>query len=88
MSLIRTIFSKIRSKPLPDKPVIMKQFKMDFDLTEPHYPSSEYTKMVILENNNKFLVPERATSNCIIIECENKPRDLPIWGIRFIELTD
>ena len=88
MNLIRKLFNKIQGKPQPVKPVVVKRFKMVFDLTRPYHPTSEYIKMVILENNNKFSVPKCATPNCIIIECENKPRDLPMWEIRFVELTD
>lgn len=88
MNLIRTIFSKMNSKPLPANPVIVKRFKMVFDLTRPYYPTSEYIKMVILENNKKFITYADLSTNAIIIECENKPRDLPMWKIRFVELTD
>ena len=47
-------------------------------------PDNEQMARYIFENNEYFEVhPPFGLEQGIIIVCENKPRDLPIWGISF-----
>ena len=70
-------------------PVVRQRFKMVIDILPYYipYPESEYIKNAILENNDKFITYKDLFTNDIIVECENKPRDLAIWGIWFVELN-
>jgi hypothetical protein len=46
-------------------------------------PSIEYLHKVITQNNKTFAVYKDDYGVDVIIECENKPGDLPIYGITF-----
>lgn len=55
------------------------------------YPRSEVISQVILENNAEYTTispysPAPARSPQIMVECENKPRDMPMFGISWKEI--
>lgn len=55
------------------------------------YLSSEVISQVILENNAEFTAispynPAPIRSTKIMVECENKPRDMPVFGISWKEI--
>jgi hypothetical protein len=57
--------------------------KYGFPLPLPK-PDDNYSKSVIFENNKRFEVyPPFGLERDTIIACENKPRDMPIYGIFF-----
>ncbi len=47
-------------------------------------PSDDQVAEYILENNQRFSAFRDPIEGCAIVECENRPRDLPIWGISFV----
>lgn len=66
----------------------MPYFKVDkskIDLRFPT-PDDEYFKNVIFENNKKFsVVTSMFPNEALVLDCENKPRDMPVFGIFWLE---
>lgn len=48
-------------------------------------PSEGYFLSVIRENNESSVVYIDPATDRIYVECENKPRDMPLFGIRWKE---
>ena len=52
-------------------------------------PYDETLSDAVFENNNKFsVVTAIFPFEIFVIECENKPRDLPLYGIHWEEVKD
>ena len=52
-------------------------------------PHDETLSDAVFENNNKFsVVTAIFPLEIFVIECENKPCDLPLYGIRWEEVKD
>ena len=65
----------------------MPYFKVDANSVHPRYhPDDEYFAKVIFQNNTKFsVVTPIFPLEILVIECENKPRDMPVFGIFWLE---
>lgn len=52
------------------------------------FPDDKYFSDVIFENNKKFsVVTPIFPLEALVLECENKPRDMPIFGIFWLEAS-
>ena len=65
----------------------MPYFKVNASSVNPFYhPDDEYFSDVIFQNNKKFtVVTPIFPLEILVIECENKPRDMPVFGIFWLE---
>ena len=65
----------------------MKKFKIpDQQFVENYtarYLSERFFKNVLSENNTEWLLYHDAKEMALVAECENRPRDLPIFGVRW-----
>lgn len=66
----------------------MPYFKLDVQRYDPRFPrpDDKYFADVIFENNKKFsVVTGIFPLEAFVLECENKPRDMPVFGIFWLE---
>ena len=63
----------------------MKEYILDFNEIEKamKMPDENILAEIILENNNDFKFMYNDWN--LIVECENKPRDSAVYGIKWIE---
>lgn len=62
----------------------MPYFKVDIHKMDPRLPSpgDKYFADVVFENNKEFsVVTAIFPFEALVLECENKPRDMPVFGI-------
>ena len=87
-NFIKNITNRICEKPLFIKPTIMRRFRIVVPLRYMPIPEDAYIEKIIFENNDKFKVYRDLLTHQLIIECENKPKDLSLYGIFFVELIE
>jgi len=52
------------------------------------YLTDDVLRRTILENNDKFELRRDARLMGTILYCENKPRDMPVYGIKWDSLEE
>jgi len=66
---------------------VEKEFEVIFNpLTCIAIPEEKHLIKVILENNTSFSTWRECQSQNIIVRCINKPRDMPLYSIKFKEV--
>lgn len=66
-----------------------KEFRVIFDpLNCFIVPEEKHFIKVILENNKSFSTWKECRSQNIIVRCINKPRDMPLFSIKFEEVEN
>ena len=66
----------------------MSYFKVDIHKIDSRlpFPDDKYLADVIFKNNKKFsVITSIFPFEALVIECENKPRDMPVFGIFWLE---